>query len=92
MKVARNEEMQTFGEHLYVKRPIEDSIRETGKPPIGVRWVDINKGDNTSSNYRCRFVVRDVKKKGDNPMCAPIAPLEALRTIFSMAATKDGWQ
>ena len=31
---------------VYEKRPIEECLRVTGKKPMGIRWVDTNKGMN----------------------------------------------
>ena len=46
---ARIEEMEEFRKHgVYVKVPIKECMERTGKKPIGVRWVDINKGDHVS--------------------------------------------
>ena len=43
---ARVEEMvQVYKHKLYTKVPIEECLQETGKKPIQVRWIDINKGD-----------------------------------------------
>ncbi len=36
--------METFKKHgLYEKVPIEECWKETGKAPVGVKWVDTNK-------------------------------------------------
>ena len=46
VKVARSEEMRYFKEYgVYKKVPETECWYHTGKGPIGVRWVDINKGD-----------------------------------------------
>ena len=46
---ARIEEMEEFRKHgVYIKVPIKECMERTGKKPIGVRWVDINKGDHVS--------------------------------------------
>jgi len=37
-------------------------------------------------------VARDITGKGEDTIFAPIPPLEALRTIFSLVATKEFWQ
>ena len=43
---AREEEMKEFSKHgVYVKVPLRECFEKTGKKPIGVKWVDINKGD-----------------------------------------------
>ena len=52
-----------------------------------MRWVDINKGDDATPNYRTRLVAREIGKKGKDPRFAPTPPLESLRTVLSLAAT-----
>ena len=59
VKVARQEEIDYVRKmHLYDKVPIAECKRAIGKMPITVRWVDINKGDQDSPNYRSRIVAR----------------------------------
>ena len=57
MRQARRDEIAYFKQMgVYEKVNIEECWRETGKAPIAVRWVDINKGDSESPNYRSRLV------------------------------------
>ena len=43
---ARQEEINEYHKHeVYTKVAIGESWKETGKPPVQVRWIDINKGD-----------------------------------------------
>ena len=43
---ARKDEMREIEKHnVYTKVSIEECWRETGKGPIGTKWVDVNKGD-----------------------------------------------
>ena len=58
-----------------------------GKPPISVKWVDVNKSDDEEPNYRSRLVAREIRVPGEASIFAPTPPLEALRTVLSMAAT-----
>ena len=59
---ARLEEMRQFEEHkVYTKVPISQCIKETGKKPIQVRWLDINKGDEENLEYRSRLVAKEIK-------------------------------
>ena len=44
---------------------ISDCWRETGKAPIGSKWVDVNKGDETKPLIRSRFA--------ETTGCAPFA-------------------
>ena len=40
------QEMEEFKKNtVYVKVPIADCYAKTNKAPLGVRWIDINKGD-----------------------------------------------
>ena len=64
-----------------------ESRRVTGKPPVTVRWVDVNKGDNMNPNVRSRLVARQIRQAGEDAIFAPTPPLEALRSILSMATT-----
>ena len=61
-----------------------EARRATGKPPITVRWVDVNKGDNANPTVRFRLVPRQA---GDDAIFAPTPPPEALRRILSIATT-----
>ena len=43
---------------VYGKVPIQNCWNETGKDPIGVRWLTINKGDDENPEIRCRIVAK----------------------------------
>ena len=66
---------------------VGEARRVTGKPPISVLWVDVNKGDNANPNIRSRLVARQIRQAGEDAIFAPAPPLEALRSILSMATT-----
>ena len=88
VRIARKLELEYFdGKLVWEKRPIAEARRVTGKPPITVRWVDVNKGDNTCPNVRSRLVARQIRQAGEDAIFAPTPPLEALRSVLSMAAT-----
>ncbi len=59
----------------------------TGKPLIGVRWVDVSKSDRT---HRSRFVAKDCRPKsrvGDVAgLFASMPPLELVKLVIAMAA------
>jgi hypothetical protein len=59
----------------------------TGKKPIAVRWIDVNKGDDVTPNYRSRLVAKDFKNTVNMELYAATPPLETLRTLISFAAT-----
>ena len=60
MNRARRDEIRYFKEMgVYEKVDISESWAATGKAPIAVRWVDINKGDIKNLSYRSRFVAKE---------------------------------
>ena len=59
----------------------------TGGKIIGVRWVDVNKGDTTEPDYRSRLVGREFAIGRDDALYDARLPLEALWPIISHAAT-----
>jgi len=96
VREARQKELRYFCEKgVWVKRPKDEARRKTGKGPISVRWVDVSKGDDMNPRYRSRLVARQMKAhdKSGASFFAPTPPLEALRTVLSLAATRVGdWQ
>ncbi len=88
VRAARREELEYFtSRREWELRPFEEARRRQGKPPISVRWVDVNKGDDLNPQYRSRLVAREIRRSGEDPIFAPTPPLESIRTIFSVAAT-----
>ena len=54
---ARLDEIQQIRHHnVYEKVPLSECHQNTGKSPIKVKWVDINKGDEINKEYRSRLV------------------------------------
>ena len=88
VKLARKKELEYFdGKVVWEKKPMSEARRVTGKPPITVRWVDVNKGDNLNPNVRSRLVARQIRQAGEDAIFAPTPPLEALRSILAIATT-----
>ncbi len=85
---ARKKELDFFeAKQVWKIKTFEEARRRTGKPPITVRWVDVNKGDDINPNVRSRLVARQIRQPGEEAIFAPTPPLESLRTILSLAAT-----
>ena len=60
VKQARMEEIEEVRkQQVYKMVPISECLARTGRKPIGVRWVDINKGDDDNPNYRSRIVAQE---------------------------------
>ncbi len=88
VRAARRRELEYFAaKGVWAKRSRDEAFRITGKAPISVRWVDVDKGDDDSPNYRSRLVAREIRRRGEDPIFAPTPPLESLRTVISLAAT-----
>ncbi len=66
---------------------ISDCWRETGKAPIGSKWVDVNKGDATKPLIRSRFVVKEIATYKTDDFFAATPPLESFRLLLSLAAS-----
>ena len=60
---------------------------------IDLRWIDINKGDYDSPNYRSQLVGLEFNTHKDDSLYGATPPLEVLRLIISHAATirRGGW-
>ena len=86
-RAARAEEMDCVRKmNLYTKVPITKCLGKTGKQPISVRWIDINKGDTNNPHYRSRLVAREIDTCKRDDLVAATPPLEALKIILSMTA------
>jgi hypothetical protein len=90
VRAAREEEMIEVRKHkVYKKVPLSECLKETGRGPIGTRWVDINKGDEVHEEYRSRLVAQELKSKSIlEDMFAATPPLEVKKMLFSMAVTE----
>ncbi len=93
VRAARHKELQYFNQKGVWKKVSKQIARSrSGRSPISVRWVDVNKGDEQNPNYRSRLVARQLKAHdhSGNTYFAPAPPLEALRTVISLAMTRIG--
>ena len=51
VKAARAKELEFFrSKGVWTKVPRQTAYQKTGRPPISVRWVDVNKGDEHEPN------------------------------------------
>jgi hypothetical protein len=88
MVQARKEEIQYFrAMGVYEKVDISEAWSETGRAPIAVRWVDINKGDSANPNYRSRLVAKEFNTGVMPELYAATPPSECLRLMLSMTAS-----
>jgi hypothetical protein len=91
---ARLEEIEELRKRVvYDKVPISMCWERTGKAPIGVRLVDINKGDSANPGNKSRLVSKETKKDKRADLFAATPPLQAKRAPFSFAVTEGiGWK
>ena len=62
--LPKHEEItDVYRRSVWTEAPVENCIRDTGKPPIPVRWVVTNKGDKLHPNVRCRLVAKHLAAK-----------------------------
>ena len=80
VRAAREEELKVVDEmSVWELRPISECIEVTGRKPVKVRWVDVNKGDDDTPNVRCRIVAKDFNVDRRPDLFAATPPLECLR-------------
>ena len=72
--------MEKFG--VYEDATIEECFAETGRAPVGTKWVDVNKG--TAENPNMPGISNRRERR-----IGPMPPLEATKVLFSIAATHD---
>ena len=63
--------------------------REPWMKIISTKWIDTNKGDADSPNYRARFVGREIATYKRDDLFAATPPLESLRYIVSRCAANQ---
>ena len=71
---------------VYIRISRDEAIRRDFKI-IKTRWIDINKGDESSPNCRNRFVAKEFSTGDQDGLFASTPPLEALRLLIHDAAT-----
>ena len=53
VRAARQKELDLFNsKNVWSLRAFDECRRNTGEPPVTVRWVDVNKGDDVNRNIR----------------------------------------
>ena len=77
------------GRGVVEKVPVSKCFETTGKAPIGVRWIDHNKGDDVNPNIRCRFVAQEYNKGKEDGLFAGTPPLEAMKILIRNHSYKN---
>ena len=63
--------------------------RETGRPPIGTRWLDANKGDLATPKIRSRLVAQELNLLKQPELFAATPPIEYVRYLVSCVASSQ---
>eukprot|EP00973_Karenia_brevis_P050911 7069815-Karenia_brevis.AAC.1 len=86
---ARQVEMQyVWDRGIYAYAPIQQCREETGKGPVGTKWIDTNKGDETNPVYRSRIVATEYRIHKKDSIFAATPPLESLRALMALLAQR----
>jgi hypothetical protein len=64
------------------------ALRQTRRPPLKTRWVDVNKGDEQKPDVRSRLVAKEIAFRRSDDFFAANPPLEALRLLLSDLASR----
>ena len=95
VKQGRRIEMGYMGQlKVWDAVPLQECWDNTGRAPIGTRWVDTDKGDADHPDVRCRIIVQETRNsstidKGDIAATfAATPPLECLRIICSVVMSQ----
>ena len=61
----------------------------TRRNPVGLKWIDTNKGSAEAPRHRSRLVCAEVRHKGVEPIFSATPPLETLRVLPCVACQED---
>ena len=88
VQAARKEEIQEIRKmKVWRKVPRDECFAETGKAPIKLRWVDRNKKDDVTPDYRSRIVAKEIKTYANPELFAATPPVEYVKLILSCCAS-----
>ena len=63
--------------------PLAKCYKVTGKAPIGVRWIDTNKGDAGNPDYRSRLAAQEINMGTREDLFAAATPPLKLNRCYS---------
>ena len=72
---------------MWVKVDREQCFKDTGRPPIKLRWVDVNKGDDSKPKYRSRIAAKEIKTNNRPDLFAATPPIEHIKYLISRVAS-----
>ena len=69
---------------VYEYTSLSKAISAMGRRPLGLKWIDTNKGDETNFQIRSRLVCTEVRPRGTDAIFSATPPLESLRILMSL--------
>ena len=88
---ARKKEFRYLHDRsVYCYASVADCVRCTGRRPLGLKWIDTNKGSIEDPDVRSRLVCTEVRRPGLEPIFAATPPLDSLRCLLVKAASRRG--
>ena len=92
VKLAKREEItEMYRRSVWSETSSAECIEVTGKPPVPVRWVIVNKGDKTRYNVRARLVAKHIVAKyggkGIHELFAAMPPFEMVKLLLVRAVS-----
>ena len=93
VKAPRQKEIQYLWDMEVYEYSTEAEARaRTGRNPVGLKWIDTNKGSAEAPRYRSRLMCTEVRHKGVEPIFSATPPLETLRVVLCVACQEDVFQ
>ena len=94
---AKHEELtEMYRRQVWVEKSVDEYVQDTGKPPIPVRWVVTNKGDELHPNVRCRLVAKHLAAKcggkDAEDLFAAMPPFELIKSLLVKAVQRSTWK
>ena len=80
---ARKVEIDFFKDRGVYKKV----VKEPWMSVISTKWLDVNKGDEVTPNYRARLVGREIAWDKRDDLYAATPPLESLKAVLSVCAS-----
>ena len=87
VRAARAEELRELDRRVWEEADLQEFWDKKGRAPIGVRWVDVDKGFGV---YRSRLVAKDFKPRSKindkEGLFAATPPLELVKILLMKVA------
>ena len=75
VRAARAKELEYFeSKHVWELTELNKAMKNSGRKPISVRWVDVNNGDDEHPSVRSRLVAREIGSPCTESIFAPTPP------------------